>query len=110
MGWRACWRCWVFLSASISHEPFVYLVYPHKTQPTPHFRCKRLVASFEAEQERLQQRLERSIKEEPAKLLSSCDDVTRLCRVRKWCGATVLIPIFLNFNGDSHIVPHWVSQ
>eukprot|EP00903_Cladosiphon_okamuranus_P015016 g13894.t1 len=43
-------------------------------------RCKRLVASFEAEQERLQERLERSIKEEPAKLLSSCDDVTRLCR------------------------------
>lgn len=65
--------------ASAEPQPFVS---GHNFQPTPKFRCKRLVASFEVEQERLQQRLERSIKEEPAKLLSSCDDVTRLCRVR----------------------------
>ncbi|CAM9400850.1 unnamed protein product [Ectocarpus fasciculatus] len=43
-------------------------------------RCKRLVASFEVEHEALQPRLERFIREEPAKLLTSCDDMTRLCK------------------------------
>lgn len=46
------------------------------------YRCKRLVAAFEVEHEALQQNLERAIKEEPARLVTSCDDVTRLCRVR----------------------------
>ncbi|CAM9256084.1 unnamed protein product [Ectocarpus sp. 12 AP-2014] len=43
-------------------------------------RCKRLVASFDVEHEALQQRLERFISEEPARLLASCDDMTRLCK------------------------------
>ncbi|CBJ30237.1 conserved unknown protein [Ectocarpus siliculosus] len=43
-------------------------------------RCKRLVASFEVEHEALQPRLERFIREEPARLLASCDDMTRLCK------------------------------
>ncbi|CAN0359006.1 unnamed protein product, partial [Ectocarpus sp. 12 AP-2014] len=43
-------------------------------------RCKRLVASFEVEHEALQPRLERFIREEPARLRASCDDMTRLCK------------------------------
>lgn len=45
-------------------------------------RCKRLVAAFEAEREAFVLRLERFVNEEPARLLASCDDVIRLCRVR----------------------------
>lgn len=40
------------------------------------------MASFEVEHEALQPRLERFIREEPARLLASCDDMTRLCKVR----------------------------
>jgi len=52
-----------------------------KYEPLPVARCKRLVAGFQADFEALQKRLARFTKEEPAKLLTSCDDVTRLCRV-----------------------------
>lgn len=44
-------------------------------------RCKRLVARFEAEREAFIPQLERFVKDEPTRLLTSCDDVTRLCRV-----------------------------
>lgn len=40
------------------------------------------MTSFEVEHEALQPRLERFIREEPARLLASCDDMTRLCKVR----------------------------
>ncbi|CAM9618005.1 unnamed protein product [Scytosiphon promiscuus] len=43
-------------------------------------RCKRLVASFEANNETLQPNLQRFAAEEPARLLTSCNDVTRLCK------------------------------
>lgn len=45
-------------------------------------RCKKLVASFGAEYEASLPRLERAVEEEPTRLLTNCDDVRRLCRVR----------------------------
>ena len=44
-------------------------------------RCKKLVASLDAEHEALLPRLERAVEDEPARLLASCDDVRKLCRV-----------------------------
>ena len=45
-------------------------------------RYKKLVASFDAEYEASIPRLERAVGEEPARLLTNCDDVRKLCRVR----------------------------
>ena len=44
-------------------------------------RCKKLVASLDAEHEALLPRLEKAVEDEPARLLASCDDVRKLCRV-----------------------------
>eukprot|EP00904_Undaria_pinnatifida_P004042 jgi/Undpi1/13639/HiC_scaffold_9.g03293.m1 len=43
-------------------------------------RCKKLVASLDAEHEALLPRLEKAVEDEPARLLASCDDVRKLCR------------------------------
>lgn len=47
------------------------------------------MAAFEVEHEAFQRKLEKSIEEEPARLLTSCDDVTRLCRVGFVCGSYI---------------------
>lgn len=48
-------------------------------------RSNRLLATFDTERQAFVPRLERFVKDEPARLLTSCDDVRRLCKVRT-CG------------------------